>query len=65
MSPAAIQLALLVVEEAIKQGPALVADFQALFASGEPSAADFAALRAKVAAQSYAQFVPGSAIPPS
>ena len=33
--------------------PALVAEFQALFASGTPTAEQFAALRAKVAAENF------------
>jgi|GEM_PF-3744560 hypothetical protein len=52
------------VQEAIKVAPNLVADMQALFASGAPTDADFDALRAKVSAEDYATFVPASQIPP-
>ncbi len=41
------------VEAAISETPALVAEFQALFASGTPTAEQFAALRAKVAAENF------------
>jgi len=63
MPPQVLQLGLFVLEEAIKQTPALISEFQALFASGQPTAQDFAALRAKVAGESYASLVPSSAIP--
>lgn len=41
------------VEELITQSPALIADFQKLFASGSPTPADFAALRTKVDAEKF------------
>ncbi len=41
------------VEAAIAKTPALVPEFQALFASGTPTAEQFAALRAKVAAENF------------
>lgn len=63
MNPALIQLAILVIEEAMKQGPALVADMKAVFAKGNPTPEDFAALRAKVAAEDYFKFVPQSDLP--
>jgi len=63
MSPAVLQLVIFGIEEAIQQTPALVADLQAIFANGAPTAADFAALREKVASESYKQFVPGSQLP--
>lgn len=63
MSPAMLSLILFAVQEAIKAAPALVTEFQALFAHGTPSDADFDAFRARIAAESYAQFVPASALP--
>lgn len=62
MSPQVAQLIIFGVEEAIAQFPALLSDFQAIFATGTPTAADFAALRAKVASENYGQFVPDSAL---
>lgn len=41
------------VEAAITDIPQLVDEFKTLFASGTPTAADFAALRAKVAAENF------------
>ncbi|MGZ4960985.1 MAG: hypothetical protein ACXWKG_19030 [Limisphaerales bacterium] len=63
MPPQAIQLGLFILEEAIKVSPSLIAAFQALFASGQPTAEDFAALRALVAGESYEKLVPNSALP--
>ncbi len=65
MNPATIALVVGLIEQAITEAPALAADLQKLFASGQPTAADFAALRASVAAESYGQFVPASSLPPS
>jgi len=64
MSPQLLQLIVFAVQQAIQAAPALVADFQTLFAGGAPTDADFDALRAKVSSESYAQFVPQSAIKP-
>lgn len=63
MTPATIALIMSLVEEAITQAPALVADLQALFAKGAPTAADFDALRASITAETYGQFVPASSLP--
>ena len=63
MSPAILQLIIFSVEEAIKEAPLLADDLKQLFASSTPTAADFAALRAKVAGESYAKFVPESNLP--
>jgi hypothetical protein len=41
------------VEAAITDVPQLIEEFQALFAAGAPTAAQFAALRAKVAAENF------------
>jgi hypothetical protein len=63
MNPATLQLVIFGIEEVIQQAPALAADLQKIFANGTPTAADFAALRAKVASESYQQFVPDSGLP--
>ena len=65
MPPATLTLIIFGIEEAIQQTPALIADLQQIFSNGAPTAADFAALRAKVASESYQQFVPESSIPPN
>lgn len=53
MTPALIPIIVDLVEAAITDTPALIAEFQALFASGTPTAEQFAALRAKVAAENF------------
>jgi hypothetical protein len=62
MPPQALTLAFLIIEEAIKQEPAIAADIQSLFNKGNPSPDDWAALRAKVMAESYASYVPKTAL---
>jgi len=52
-----------IIEFAIQYAPTMIADLQRLFASGNPTPADYAALRAQVSAETYAQFVPGSDLP--
>ena len=64
MNPATIALIIQLIELAIQEEPALAADLQKLFASGTPTPADFAALRASIASENYGQFVPASALPP-
>jgi hypothetical protein len=63
MPPQAIQLGLFVLEEAIKNEPAIAAELQKLFTKADPTAEDWAALRAKVLAKSYKDFVPDTALP--
>ncbi len=41
------------VEAAVSQAPALITEFKTLFASGAPTPADFATLRAKVMVESF------------
>ena len=65
MNPATIALILQLVELVIQDEPLLAADLQNLFKSGTPTPADFASLRASVAAETYGQFVPASALPAS
>lgn len=45
MSPAAIQLALLIIEEAIKLEPTIAAGLADLFSKGEPKPEDWQKLR--------------------
>ncbi len=65
MDPVEISAALTVLELAIKEEPAVAADLQKLFASGKPTPADFAALRASIEAETYGEFVPASSLPAS
>lgn len=65
MDAATIALILQLVEAAIANEPAIAADLQALFASGAPTTAQWAALRASVAAETYGTFVPSSDLTPS
>jgi hypothetical protein len=64
MTPAEISLIVQLLELIIQDEPMLAADLQKLFASGTPTAADFAALRASISAETYGQFVPASDLPP-
>ncbi len=59
-----VPVAIDALEALITNFPAISAEFQSLFASGTPTAADFATLRAKVASESYANLVPASCLPP-
>jgi hypothetical protein len=60
-----IPLIISLIEEAIKIEPDVAAGLTAIFSKSNPSPDDWAALRAKVLAKSYAQYVPASAIPAS
>ncbi|MGH8023185.1 MAG: hypothetical protein ACRED1_06370 [Limisphaerales bacterium] len=64
MSPALISLIISLVEEAITEAPQIVADLESIFALPNPSPADWEALRQKVLAKSYADYVPASALAP-
>ena len=64
MPPQAIVLGIEVIEEAIKQAPALFAEFQKIFATANPAPEDWAALKQKVLTESYRDFVPQTALPP-
>ena len=61
--PPAAMIGLQLLEVAITEEPAVAAELSTLFAKGIPTAADFAAFRARVASESYAEFVPNSALP--
>jgi hypothetical protein len=65
MDPATLSLVVGLVQVAIQQTPGLISDFQKLFASGNPTQADFEALKASIAAETYGSFVPASALPAS
>ena len=60
MTSTMINLVVLLIEEIIKLEPALAAEFETLFSGKVPTAADFAALRAKIAGESYEALVPAS-----
>jgi hypothetical protein len=63
MPPQAVSLGLFVIEEAIKLVPGLYSEIQALFTKPDPTPADWEALRARVLAKSYRDFVPETALP--
>lgn len=65
MPPQAIGLAFFIVEEAIKQEPAIASALQSLFSKGIPSPDDWALLRSQVSSKSYHDYVPDSALPAS
>lgn len=65
MSPAMLALVLQLVEAAIAEEPAIAADLQTLFSGTPPTPAQWAALRASIASESYGQFVKSSDLPPS
>lgn len=62
MPPQALQLGLLVIEEAIKYSPQIAAEIQKLFTKADPTPADWDALRARVLAKSYEDYVPASSL---
>lgn len=62
MNPSTIGLVVSLLEEAIKEEPAIVAEFQSIFSKPNPTPDDWAALRAKVLAKNYADYVPASAL---
>lgn len=63
MNPATIALVMQFVELVISEEPAMATELTALFSKGTPTAADFAALNARIMAESYKQFVPASDLP--
>lgn len=62
MPPATLALIVGLVEEAIKDTPELVAEFQKIFAIKNATPADWQALKTTVLAENYEQYVPDSAI---
>lgn len=65
MSPATLALIVGLVEEAIKDTPGLIVDFKKIFGTADPTSADWQGLKAKVASESYEQYVPSTSIPPT
>jgi hypothetical protein len=65
MPPETLQLALFAIEEGIKLEPGIAAAIRSMFAQGDPTPADWNALRAKVAAKKYSDYVPASALTPA
>lgn len=65
MSPALIAAIIALIQEAITLEPQIAAELSAIFALGNPSPADWEALRAKVLAKSYTDYVPATMLPPS
>lgn len=61
MSPAAIALIISLVEEAIKDYPAIAADLTAIFSKPNPTPEDWLALRAKVLSEDFAALAPNAA----
>jgi hypothetical protein len=62
MTPEALSLVFFILEEAIKEEPAIAAALKDLFSKADPTPADWAALRLKVASKSYEDYVPESAL---
>ncbi len=65
MNPLLIAPILSLLETAIQDSPEIVTDLKAIFNNPNPTPADWEALRAKVLAKSYADYVPASALPPA
>lgn len=63
MPPQIIALVIAAIEAAIQDTPELVADLKAIFAKENPAPDDWKALRVKVLAKNYADYVPASALP--
>lgn len=62
--PSALQLALFVIEEAIKEEPVIATAIQKLFEKGVPPPEAWNALRSNVADKNYRDYVPDSDLPP-
>jgi hypothetical protein len=60
MNPATIALVIGLVEEAIKEAPAVAAEIKTIFANGNPTPDDWAALKAKVLSQSFESLAPNA-----
>lgn len=63
MTPTLLSAIITAFAEALRAAPQLVADIQAIFAKGEPTEADWEALKARVSAKSYFDYVPDSSLP--
>lgn len=62
MPPQALSLALFILEAAIKDAPALAAELKVLFTKTDPTPDDWAALHLRVAAKTYRDYVPATAL---
>ncbi len=58
MNPATIALIIGLVEEAIKDYPAIVAEFKTIFSKTNPTPEDWLALKASVQAQTFESIAP-------
>ncbi len=63
MPPQAISIALFLLQEAIKDAPAIAVALRELFNNPSPSPADWQRLHDKVAAKKYKDYVPASSLP--
>jgi hypothetical protein len=63
MNPVAVNLALSVIQLAIKYAPGLSAKLRDLFHKGEPTAEDWANLRSEVESTEFFDLVPNSKLP--
>ena len=63
MPPQTIALIVGLVEETVKVAPQFYADLKEIFAKPEPTPADWQALREKILAQGYFDYVPASDLP--
>lgn len=62
MNQAAVSLSLFVLEEAIKASPALASAVRELFRKENPTEEDWNRIRERIAAKSYEDFVPTTAL---
>lgn len=60
MSPATLALILSLIEEAVKEAPAVVTELQSIFSNPNPTPADWENLRATVLAKTYKDYVPAT-----
>jgi len=63
MNPATIDLVIGLLQLAIKETPGLIAEFQTLFSTPEPTPEDWQALRDRLKNATYASLVPNSDLP--
>jgi hypothetical protein len=65
MPPESLQLALFILQEFIKNEPAIAGEIKSLFTKADPTPNDWHALRARILARSYESFVPATALTPA
>ncbi|HEX3626703.1 MAG TPA: hypothetical protein VH280_14920 [Verrucomicrobiae bacterium] len=63
MNPAILALIIQLLQEAIVLEPSFAAEIQTLLSTPNPQPADWEALRQKVLAKSYKDYVPASGLP--